>query len=74
VLIEKLHGALPGELGRLRVVLEGRQVSLVRLLVREGVFRLVAVELEFYLRVAQLLLELVDLVDGEELVIERVVP
>jgi hypothetical protein len=67
--VEELHGALPGQLRRLRVVLERRQLALVRFLVGEGVLRLVAVELELRVAGFQLLLQLVDLVDGEELVL-----
>src|SRR5574338_81311 len=68
---EEAHRALPGELRRLRVVVDDRQLLLVGGLVREGVLGVVAIELVLHARVLQLLLERVHAGDGEGLVARR---
>src|SRR3954463_14343916 len=59
VAVEKLHGALPGLLGRFRVVFEHVELLRVGGLVGEGVLRIVAMELVLHVRCLELLLELI---------------
>src|SRR5215813_13603284 len=59
VLFEEVHRALPCLLGRLRVVLEHVELLRVGGLVREGVLRVVAVELVLHVCRLELLLELI---------------